>query len=164
MKGDSLSITNGTAVSIHYTLKNDDGETLDTSAGSTPLQYLQGAQNIVPGLEQALEGKNVGDKFEVRVPPADGYGELSGLPASPVPRSAFPADANLQPGMAIQAETDDGPIMLWLQEITDESVMVAPDHPLAGVALNFSIEVVAVRDATDEEKSQGHVSGPGQEG
>ncbi|MEO0601703.1 MAG: peptidylprolyl isomerase [Myxococcota bacterium] len=156
-----MTIANGTAVSIHYTLENDDGELLDTSSGSTPLVYLHGASNIVPGLERALEGKNVGDKVEVRVEPADGYGEPSGIPDSPVPRSSFPADADLRPGMAIQAETDEGMILLWLKDIGDEEVTLTPDHPLAGVALNFSVEVVEIREATEQEKEQGHADDVG---
>lgn len=154
-----MTIASGSAVSIHYTLTNDAGETLDSSAGSSPLEYLHGAGNIVPGLERALEGKSAGDQVAVRVPPEDGYGEPSGIPASPVPRSSFPEGADLQPGMAVRAETDDGPMMLWLKDVTDEAVTLSPDHPLAGVALNFSVEVVSVRDATEEEKAHGHVQG-----
>jgi FKBP-type peptidyl-prolyl cis-trans isomerase SlyD len=149
-------------VSIHYTLTSGEGEELDSSAGGEPLAYLHGADNIVPGLERELEGKKVGDKLRVVVPPADGYGEHSGMSPQPVPRSAFEGgDPELQ-GMPLVLEDDEGNEMqFWIAEVQDEVVLLSPDHPLAGVTLCFDIEVVEVRDATDEEMAHGHAHANG---
>lgn len=144
-------------VSIHYTLKNGDGETLDSSSDSDPLAYLHGAGNIVEGLENALDGKGVGDKVEAVVPPAQGYGERQGPGPQPVPKAAFDG-ADVQPGMAIMAEDPSGNHMpLWVVAVEDDRVLVDGNHPLAGVTLHFDVEVVEVRDATEQELEHGHV-------
>ncbi|MCA9492764.1 MAG: peptidylprolyl isomerase [Myxococcales bacterium] len=155
-----MRVENGKVASIHYTLKNDAGEVLDSSEGREPLAYLHGAGNIVPGLERELEGKDVGNSFDVRVDPEDGYGVRRG-DAQAVERSAFPENVDLETGMMIQAQTEQGEIIpLWIVRIEDETVWLDQNHPLAGVALNFAVEVVAVRDATDEELDHGHPHGP----
>lgn len=144
-------------VAIHYTLTSGEGEELDSSAGGEPLAYLHGADNIVPGLERQLEGKKVGDKIEAVVPPEEGYGEHSGMSPQPVPRAAFEG-AEPQEGMPLVLEDDEGNEMqFWISEIQDEVVLLTPDHPLAGVTLCFAVEVVEIRDATDEELEHGHV-------
>jgi FKBP-type peptidyl-prolyl cis-trans isomerase SlyD len=146
-------------VSIHYRLTNGEGEELDSSAGGEPLAYLHGADNIVPGLERQLEGKTVGDKLKAVVPPSEGYGEHSGMSPQPVPRSAFEG-GEPQEGMPLLLEDDDGNEMqFWIAEVQDEVVLLSPDHPLAGVTLCFDIEVVEIRDATDEELEHGHAHG-----
>lgn len=156
-----MSIENGKVVTIHYTLTSDDGETLDTSAGGEPLAYLHGANNIVPGLEAALTGKAVGDTLETRVPPEQGYGPRVGEPEA-VPRAAFPDDIELAAGMLFSAETPDGRrVSFQVDRIEDDVVYVDHNHPLAGAHLNFSVEVVAVRDASEEERAHGHPHGPG---
>ncbi len=144
-------------VSIQYTLKNPEGETIDASDPGDPLNYLHGASNIVPGLERELEGKKVGDEVEAVVAPADGYGEPSGPGPQAFPREAFEG-VEPQPGMSFVAEDDDGNQMhLWVLDADDEKVVVTPDHPLAGVTLHFSVKIDAVRDATAEELEHGHV-------
>ncbi|MCX4244076.1 FKBP-type peptidyl-prolyl cis-trans isomerase [Paraliomyxa miuraensis] len=148
-------------VSIHYTLTSGDGEELDSSAGGEPLAYLHGFENIVPGLERRLEGKGVGDKLTAVVPPAEAYGELSGMQPQPVPRSAFEG-AEPQEGMPLLIEDDDGnEAQFWISEVHEEVVFLSPDHPLAGITLCFDVEVVEVRDATEEELAHGHVHMPG---
>lgn len=148
-------------VSIHYTLTSGDGEELDTSVGGEPLVYLHGADNIVPGLERHLEGKAVGDKVEAVVPPAEAYGEHSGMQPQPVPRSAFEG-AEPQEGMPLLIEDDDGnEAQFWIAEVHDEVVLLTPDHPLAGITLCFEVEVVEVREATEEELEHGHAHAPG---
>ncbi len=144
-------------VSIQYTLKNGEGETIDASEAGDPLRYLHGAGNIVPGLEQELEGKKIGDKLEVVVQPADGYGEVSGPGPQALPREAF---EGVEPaaGMSFVAEDEDGnQVHLWVLDADEERVVVTPDHPLAGVTLHFAVEIEAVREATAEELEHGHV-------
>lgn len=141
---------------IHYTLTDDDGNELDTSRGSDPMPYLHGSDNIVPGLEAKLEGKKAGDKVEAVVAPEDGYGPSSGAEAQEVPRSAFEG-ANPEPGMPVSAEDEEGNHMqLWVLDVMDDKVTITPDHPLAGVTLHFDVEIMEVRDATENELEHGH--------
>jgi FKBP-type peptidyl-prolyl cis-trans isomerase SlyD len=151
----------GKVVTIHYTLRDDDGDVIDTSDGSEPLEYLHGAGNIVPGLETAMVGKAVGDKFKVTVSPAEGYGEVKGEPR-PVPRNAFPDDADIEPGSQFFVRGQDGePFPVWVAGFDGEDVLIDPNHPLAGENLHFEIEVTAIRDASKEEVEHGHPHGPG---
>lgn len=153
-------IANGKVVLIHYTLTEKGGEELDSSRGQDPLPYLHGEGNIVPGLEQALGGRKVGDKLEVEVSPQDGYGERAGPGPQPVPREAFPAEAELEEGLSIIAEDPDGNATpLWITEVQEQHVLVDANHPLAGRTLCFDVEIVAVRDATPEELEHGHPHG-----
>jgi FKBP-type peptidyl-prolyl cis-trans isomerase SlyD len=153
-------IEDGKVATFHYTLTNDAGEVLDSSSGRTPLAYLHGAGNIVPGLERELEGKQPGDQFNTRVAPEDGYGVRQGGP-QPVDRKAFPPHVKIERGMMFQAQTPDGEIVpLWVERVEDDKVWVDENHPLAGVALNFAVEVVGIRDATESEMEHGHPHGP----
>jgi len=154
-------ISDGNVVLFHYTLKNGEGETLDSSEGADPLFYLHGAGNIVPGLEEELTGKSVGDKMSVVVPPEKGYGVRGGPGPQPVDRAAFPAEVTLEVGMQFHAEAPDGsPLTLWISAIEGDQVMVDANHPLAGVTLHFDIEVTGIRSATDDELAHGHPHGP----
>lgn len=156
------SIAAGTVVTMHYKLALDDGEVVDSSEGNDPLTYLHGAQNIVPGLESEMEGKEVGSKFDVSVKPEEGYGPRHPNAVQNVPRGAFPDDAQLEPGIQFKAENEDQqPIMGTIMTVDDETVVVDFNHPLAGQTLNFSIEIVSLRAATGEEQEHGHVHGPG---
>ena len=157
-----MQIIKNTVALIHYTLKNDAGEVLDTSEGSDPLTYLHGAGNIVPGLESELEGKAVGESIEVRVEPADGYGEKVDEMIQTVPRDKMPAGMELEVGMQLEAQSPDGHAqVVTIVGLTNTDVTLDGNHPLAGVALNFAVEVIEVRKATEEELSHGHVHGPG---
>lgn len=154
-------VADGQVVEMLYTLKDGKGELLDASNGE-PLAYLHGADNIVPGLEKALAGKQVGDKVDVVVPPAEGYGERTGPGAQGIPRTSFPADAQIHPGMSFAVETESGDLLpLWVVEVNDDEVMVDANHPLAGVPLHFSVEIKSIREATGEELDHGHPHGPG---
>ncbi|GAA3554771.1 MULTISPECIES: FKBP-type peptidyl-prolyl cis-trans isomerase [Marinobacter] len=146
-------------VSIHYTLTNDQGEELDSSRveGREPLSYLEGAQNIISGLESALNEKSSGDQLKVTVAPADGYGEVNEELIQPVPRTAFEGVETIEPGMQFQAQTPGGPQIVRVVEVADETVTIDANHPLAGQTLHFDVEVVETRDATDEEQEHGHV-------
>lgn len=147
--------------SIHYTLKTDDGEILDSSEGQEPLAYLHGAQNLVPGLEKQLEGKAVGDKFNTVVEPEEGYGETDPSLIQELPRTMFGGVDQIEVGMEFHAETQNGRQVVEVIEVEEDTITINGNHPLAGVRLNFDIEVTDIRDATEEELSHGHVHAPG---
>ncbi|MCO4794926.1 MAG: peptidylprolyl isomerase [Bacteriovoracaceae bacterium] len=156
-----MKIEKDMVVSINYTLTDNDGTQLDSSEGQAPLVYLQGHQNIIPGLEAQLEGKTTGDKLKTTIAPADAYGELNPELVQEVPRDQFEDSENLQVGMQFEVGTDAGPMLLSITELTDTTVTVDGNHPLAGVTLNFDVEVIEIRKATEEEVSHGHVHGAG---
>ncbi len=153
----SLLVADKTVVSIHYTLTDPEGNTLDSSAGADPLVYLHGAGNIIPGLEKELSGQAEGNSLEVTVAPAEGYGEHEPGLVQVLPRSAFQGVDNVEPGMAFQAQGPEGQVRrIVVTGVDGDNVTVDGNHPLAGVELNFAVEVVAVREATDEEIAHGH--------
>jgi len=157
-----MTISQNKVVSIHYKVVDvASGETIDSSEGGAPMVYLHGAQNIIPGLEAALEGKQAGDELEVTVEPADAYGEYSEERIQKVPKEAFTGVDQVEPGMAFTAQTAEGPINLIVTEVEEELVTVDANHPLAGKALAFSVAVESVRDASEEELAHGHVHGEG---
>lgn len=156
-----MQIAERTVASFHYTLTNDAGEVLDSSEGGQPLTYLHGVGNIVPGLEQAMVGRSVGDRFEVKVAPEDGYGLPNDFMIQTVPRIAFQGVEALEIGMQFQAQTPQGPMSVVISKIDADEVTVDGNHPLAGQNLNFAIEVTDVRDASLEEVVHGHVHGAG---
>ncbi|MFQ5626477.1 MAG: peptidylprolyl isomerase [Methyloligellaceae bacterium] len=152
-----MNIADKCVVSFHYTLTNGDGEQLDSSSGKDPLKYLHGASNIVPGLEQALNGKKAGDALKVSVQPKDGYGEVNPEMVQIVPRSAFDGVDEIRPGMQFQAEGAQGQVQLiTVEEVTDEGIKVNGNHPLAGQVLHFDVTIEDVREASEEELSHGH--------
>ncbi len=157
-----MKIADKCVVHIHYTLKNDQGETLDSSEGREPLPYLHGASNIVPGLEKALTGQEAGAQLDVTVSPEEGYGPVFPEAIQTVPREAFQGVDDIQPGMQFQAQGPEGQVqVITVKEITDEGIVVDGNHPLAGQNLNFSVEVAEVREATEEEMEHGHPHMPG---
>jgi FKBP-type peptidyl-prolyl cis-trans isomerase SlyD len=149
-------------VSLDYTVKDDNGQVIDTSEGNEPLVYLHGAQNIIPGLEAALAGKQSGDEFDVSVQPVDGYGEYKEELVQVVPRSAFEGVDKIEPGMVFNAQTEGGPVQLMVTGVEEDDITVDPNHPLAGKVLHFSGKVLEVREATQEELDHGHVHGAGE--
>lgn len=156
------SVTDGLVVGIHYTLRNEAGETLDSSEGQEPLEYLHGAGNIVPGLEDALAGRKLGDSFQVTVQPEDGYGDRDPRGIRAVKRDAFPDDGTIEPGMQFFAEGPDGePLAAWVVEVAHDRVVVDLNHPLAGVTLQFEGTIDSLREASAEEVEHGHPHGPG---
>ncbi|WP_213875252.1 peptidylprolyl isomerase [Pseudomonas sp. dw_358] len=157
-----MPIAANKAVSIDYTLTNDIGEVIDSSSGGAPLVYLQGAGNIIPGLEKALEGKNVGDELTVTVEPEDAYGEYSAELVSTLSRSMFEGVDELEVGMQFHASAPDGQMQIvTIRDLDGDDVTVDGNHPLAGQKLTFQVKIVDVRDASQEEIAHGHVHGEG---
>jgi FKBP-type peptidyl-prolyl cis-trans isomerase SlyD len=156
-----MSITHDQVVSIHYTLRDDAGEIIDSSPAGEPLAYLHGHGSLVPGLERELAGKSVGDKLQVTLSPADGYGEYDPKLVQQVPRRALKGIATLRVGMRLQAQSDHGAHAVTVSRIAGDLVTLDGNHPLAGKKLHFEVEVAGVRAATEVELSHGHVHGPG---
>lgn len=156
-----MPVANEMVVSIHYTLTNSAGEVLDSSEGSEPLTYLHGAGNIIPGLESALEGQETGNALKVEVAPEQGYGLVQDALIQEVPREAFGDVEDIQEGMRFQAQTNQGPVPIVVTKVTDESITVDGNHPLAGQTLFFDVSIEEVRAATEEELTHGHAHGPG---
>lgn len=156
----SLTLADNRVGIIHYTLRNDSGDVLDSSSGGEPLAYLHGHRNIVPGLEAALVGKTSGDQITVAVAPADGYGERQGEGPQRIRRRELPSDVDLQVGMPLHGEDEDGNhFTLWVTDLKGAWVWVDINHPLAGATLHFEVEVLQVRDAVAVELEHGHAHG-----
>ena len=154
----SLLIGDKLVVTIHYKLTDNSGEVIDSSEGAEPLAYLHGAGNIIPGLENALVGKTAGATLQVAVDPEDGYGEIHPQLIETVPREAFEGIDTIEPGMAFEAQGSDGQARrIVVKEVSGDEIIIDGNHPLAGVELNFDVEVVSVRDASEEEIAHGHV-------
>jgi FKBP-type peptidyl-prolyl cis-trans isomerase SlyD len=150
------------AVSIDYTLTNDAGEVIDSSAGGAPLAYLHGAGNIIVGLEKALEGKQAGDELTVSVEPHDAYGEYSAELVATLGRDMFEGVEDMEVGMQFHASAPDGGMQIvTVRALEGDDVIVDGNHPLAGQRLTFGVKIVSVRDASAEELAHGHIHGEG---
>lgn len=161
---DEQTIADGKVVSIDYVLTDTAGQPLDRSPEGKPLVYLHGAQNIVPGLEAALDGKRPGDSLEVKVPPEKGYGPKRTVKPQRVLRSKFPDTAKVEKGVRFMMQGPDGkPFPVWVTKVMGREVQITPEHPLAGQTLCFSVTVREVREATQDERAHGHAHGPGGE-
>jgi FKBP-type peptidyl-prolyl cis-trans isomerase SlyD len=156
-----MQIANQRVALFHYTLTDDKGEVIDSSAGGEPLAYLHGGGNIVPGLEQALEGKVAGDKLKVKVSPEQGYGLRDEALVQQVPRRAFQGVADVQPGMQFHANGPQGPVTVTVMRVAGDMITIDGNHALAGENLNFDVEITEVREATEDELAHGHVHGAG---
>jgi len=156
-----MKISKDRVVSIDYTLKDVNGEVIDTSDGRAPLDYIHGSGSIIQGLENALEGKAVGDELTVTISPEEAYGLRDDSLAQSVDRKIFETEEDLQVGMQFQAPSEQGMMIVTVTEIKDDSVTVDTNHPLAGETLHFDVAVVDVRDATEEELGHGHAHGSG---
>lgn len=156
-----MQIAKNRVVSFHYTLRDEQGNLLDSSGARGPLSYLHGKNNIIPGLEQALAGKAAGDKVEITVPPEQGYGARSEALVQIVPRARFTESAEITPGMQMRATGPQGARIVTVLRVERDFVTVDANHPLAGRTLHFSVEIAEVRKATNEEIAHGHVHGAG---
>lgn len=156
----AATITNNMVVSMNYTLKDKQGEVIDAS-GDEPLQYLQGFQNIIPGLEAALAGLKIGDKKQVVISPEDGYGSYNDELKVVIAKEQFSQGEEPEVGMLVQLDSPQGPMMAQITAIEDSTVHLDLNHPLAGEELHFDVEITGIREASQEEISHGHPHGPG---
>jgi FKBP-type peptidyl-prolyl cis-trans isomerase SlyD len=155
----SLMIGKNAIVSIHYTLKNDDGQVVDSSEGRDPLSYLHGANNLIPGLEKELEGKTAGQSFNASIAPADAYGESNPQLVQTISKEMFQGVDEVQPGMTFTAQGPQGQQQVTVTQVEGDQVTVDANHPMAGKTLHFDVEIVNVREATAEELEHGHAHG-----
>jgi FKBP-type peptidyl-prolyl cis-trans isomerase SlyD len=146
-----MQVTSGAVVSIFYTLTDDDGIIVDSNVGRSPLVYLHGHDNIIPGLERGLEGTSPGAKLKVEVLPADAYGEFDQEAVFEVPRDEFPEELPVEVGMQFCAETPSGEMAITVTEVKEGSIIVDANHPLAGKTLYFDVEVIDARQGSEDE-------------
>ncbi|MCF2946539.1 peptidylprolyl isomerase [Paraglaciecola aquimarina] len=150
-----MNISNKTVATIHFTVCSADGTQIDSSREAEPMVFLQGSHFLIQGLEDELEGKTVGDKFVIDIPPELGYGKRHDELVQAVPKTMF-EDMEVTPGMTFRATTDDGEQSVMILEVSDDEVIVDGNHPLSGLTLNFDVEVLEVREATESELEHGH--------
>lgn len=156
-----MKVAKETVVTLNYTLKNSEGLLIDTSEGREPLVYLHGVGGLIPGLEAELEGMGASEKKQVVIQPEDAYGTRREELMHIVPKSGFTGDEEMQVGMQVQLETEQGPAIATIAKIEGEEVTLDMNHPLADMILHFDVEVVGVRAAEAEELAHGHAHGPG---
>lgn len=152
-----MKVEKNVVVGLAYQVRTQDGVLVDEAPANQPLEYLHGHQNLVPGLEKALEGHVIGDKFDVRVSPEEGYGEYNENMVQRVPKEVFLGVDDLEVGMRFIADTDLGPLPVVITEVDGDEVVVDGNHMLAGQDLLFTVEVVDMREATLEEIAHGHI-------
>jgi len=158
ISGANMKVGKDKVVLMHYTLKNDAGDVIDSSDGADPLPFLQGHGNIIPGLESALEGSKVGDKLEVSIKPEEGYGVRIKDAIQEIPSSALKGVDEVKVGMQLQSQDQDGnSFLVNVTKIEDDKITVDANHPLAGETLHFSVSIESIRKAEAEELSHGHV-------
>lgn len=147
-------------VEIHYTLKNAEGEIMDSSSGGAPLTYLHGTHGLIPGLENELQGKKVGDSFNAVIPPELAYGEADEALVHTIDRSMFRGVETIEPGMVFTAEGENGQQHIRVKAVDGDKITIDGNHEMAGKTLHFDVEVVSIRAASPEEIDHGHVHGP----
>jgi FKBP-type peptidyl-prolyl cis-trans isomerase SlyD len=153
-----VKVANDCVVSIHYTLTDDQGNVIDSSNGSDPLNYLHGAGNIIPGLERELTDCEIGTHKQVRVEPSDGYGEIDVELIQTLPHDAFSGVEEIEVGMEFHARGPQGQVqVVVVKDVAEDGITIDANHALAGKVLNFDVQVAAVRAATPEEIDHGHV-------
>lgn len=159
----SRVVADDQVVSIAYSLRDDEGELIDSAPDEEPLEYIQGYGQIISGLEEELYGMALGDEKELIIAPADAYGEYDPEASQVAPLDAFPQEMQLEIGLPVEvyAEDDANPIEGFIADIYDDSVLLDFNHPLAGETLHFHVKVVGLRDASAEELDHGHVHGEG---
>lgn len=155
-----MQIESNSVVTLHYTLKDNDGNVIDQSDDGSFL-YMHGAMNIIPGLENALAGKSSGDEISVKVSPEEGYGVKDDARIQEVPKDMFDSAEEIQVGVQFHAQGPDGSaVVVTVVEVKDDAVVIDGNHALAGMDLNFEVKIVEVREASAEEIEHGHVHGP----
>jgi len=155
-----MKIAENSVVQFHYSVSEAGGESIESSRRGEPLSVLIGHAGIIPGLEAAMIGHEAGDKFEVTVTPDQAYGDRRENLTQRIPRKHF-KNAKLVPGMQVILPTEAGPRPMTVRKVGISVVDVDLNHPMAGKTLSFDVEIVDVREASDEEKAHGHVHGAG---
>lgn len=156
-----MQVAANTVVSFDYTLTAPDGKVIDSNEGSGPLAYIHGQGQIIPGLEDALEGHSTGDNFQVIVSPDRAYGVRDAALVQVVSRDMFESVNELEVGMRFRATLEDGEHVFTIVGLDDQQVTIDGNHPLAGTTLKFDVTVIEVRAASAEELDHGHVHGAG---
>ncbi len=149
------------AVSFHYTLKNAEGEQMETSRDKDPMSYLHGANNIIPGLEKAMEGHAINDEFSVTVEPEEAYGVRNEKNVQRLPLKRLKGIGKVSVGQVLTLQTNNGPVQVTVLKVGRFNIDVDGNHPLAGKQLTFDVEITDIRDASEEELEHRHVHGPG---
>ncbi len=158
----SAAIGPNKVVGLVYVLKDSEGELIEERTPEDPLMYIQGADQLLPAVEKAVDGKSVGFTTEVHLKAAEAYGEYDEELVAEVERSEFPKDVNISIGMKFETQGPDGdPVLVEVIEVDDQKIVVDGNHPLAGIDLHFQLEVKSIREATAEEIDHGHVHGEG---
>lgn len=148
-------------VTFHYTLTNADGQEMESSHEKDPMTYLHGANNIITGLEKAMEGHAISDKFSAILEPEDAYGTRNDNNVQRVPLKRLKGIGKVSVGQILNLQTKQGPVQVTVLKVGRFNVDVDANHPLAGVQLTFDVEITDIRDASEEEAKHGHVHGPG---
>ena len=158
-----MTIVKNSIATLHYTLKDDAGEILDVADENNPFLYMHGVGGMIPGLEKALENGKAGEKIVVSIAPAEAYGERNPSLTQDVPREMFGSitDEDMVVGAQFQAQTDQGVEIITVVAVEGDTIKIDGNHPMAGETLHFDVDVIDVRDATEEEVSHGHPHGPG---
>ncbi len=156
-----MQITKQSITSLEFSLSDDDGRLIDNSEKSGPLVYMHGTGGLFPALESKLEGKSAGDTLVARIAPEEAYGQRDEKRVQSVPRSHLPADMEIEVGMQFQSQSIEGMVVMTVANIDGDTIQLDGNHPFAGVALNFDLKIVEVREATAEELQHGHAHGEG---
>jgi FKBP-type peptidyl-prolyl cis-trans isomerase SlyD len=155
----ATKIEDNRVVALAYKLSDSEGKELDQATSEEPVIYLHGHGNIVPGLEEALAGRGVGEKFDVELPPDEAFGPRLDDAERVLPRDAFPEELELEPGLELALDDDGEVVPFWIKEVVDNRVTIDLNHPFAGLTLRFAGEVLKIREATESELEHGHPHG-----
>lgn len=156
-----MQIAANKVATIAYTLKDETGSLIDQADKNEPFAFIHGVGNIIPGLESALEGKSTGDQVNVSIEPTQGYGERDDTLIQELSKEMFEGVDDIKEGMQFHAQTNQGMSIVTVTQVEGDQVTIDGNHPLAGVTLNFDVDVIDVRDATEEELEHGHAHGAG---
>lgn len=156
-----MQIAKDKVATITYTLTDNEGNIIDQAGADNPFAFIHGLGNIIPGLENALVGKTTGDQLTVAIEAADAYGERDDSMIQVLGKEMFEGVDEVKPGMQFHAQTNQGMSVVTVTDVSDDQITIDGNHPLAGMALNFDVSILEVRDASEEELDHGHVHGAG---
>lgn len=156
-----MNVSKDTVIQLHYTLKDENGKQIESTAGHDPIAYLQGHKNMIPGFEEAMEGKQAGDILDITVTPENGYGHRVEGSVQRVPVKHLRGANKWKKGMVASVFTEQGERQVTIVKMGRFMVDVDTNHPFAGKTLHFNVEILDVRAATAEELDHGHAHGVG---